>query len=291
MAETRIAVSKDVPASSFTASSAVDNASAAAASDDWGRSDRLETEKGLDVLRTFFDRNAFCTIDRPSGKGKFLVVERGLIDKMRDHWILGKLLAGFSLARVFGRTIDELKDEEIQTVKMACEAENKAWKGRGRWDFAALGIVIAVAGGSKRELVVGLLRGMEAELWGKCRATMTKAFVSKALKEASKEERELLLLEGLLKFGESAWITSLGCKRVGLDFKSVFASGGGANLNLAVSWRSVTRRCVQDDCPIFIPLADASDPEQDLHHQDDEPRRRTSPPNSPPESGRYLDVS
>ncbi|GBG83366.1 hypothetical protein CBR_g37080 [Chara braunii] len=220
----------------------------------FGREHRLETEKGLDVLLTFLNRNAFCTINRPSGKGKFLVIERGLIERMLDHWILGELLARYTLARVFGKTIDELNEEELEIVKVACEAESKAWKGRGRWDFAALGIVIALSGGSRRELVVELLRGMEAELWGRCRVTTPKTLVSKILKEASKEERDLLLLEDLFKFGEGAWITTLGCKRLGLDSKSVFADGG-ANLSLAVSWRSLTRRYAQDDRPIFIPLS------------------------------------
>ncbi|GBG69991.1 hypothetical protein CBR_g4819 [Chara braunii] len=269
----------------------------------FGREHRLQAEDGLDVLFELFNRNVFCVVDKLSGKRKIWVIEKGVVEKMMDHWILGELLAGFVVARMFGRTIDVLNKDELRIVKEACEAENRAWKGRGRWEFAALGLIIAFTGSSKRELVTNLLKGMGAIEWEGFGIAEVKALIARTLKEASEEDKKTLQIEELFKFGEGAWISSLSHSRLGLDFSSDFAGGGGANLNFAVNWCSVTECRVPNARPIFIPLSPSTEPvvtNQELashrrKRQDGTPissaQPRTSPPNSRSESGRYFDMS
>ncbi|GBG66492.1 hypothetical protein CBR_g63074 [Chara braunii] len=157
----------------------------------FGREHRLNSEEGLEVLFEFFNRNAFCVVEKLSGKGRLWVIEKGMVERMLDHWILGELLAGFTVARAFGRTLDELSKEELRTVKEACTVENEAWKGRGRWEFVALGLIIALAGGTKRQLVTNLLKGLEGIEWEGIGIKEVKECVSATLKEASNEGREL----------------------------------------------------------------------------------------------------
>ncbi|GBG80756.1 hypothetical protein CBR_g31311 [Chara braunii] len=265
------------------------------------REHRLGSSKGLDVLFEFFNRNAFCVVEKLSSRGRIWVVERGMVERMLDHWILGEPIAGFAVAKKFGKSVDELVEGELVLVKESCEAESKAWKGKGRWEFVAVGLIIAFAGSSRKEVVSGLLKGMKAIEWEGFGILQVIMLIKKTLKEAKKEERETIRMEDLFKFGEGTWITNLGCKRLGKDFNSIFAGGGGANLNFVVSWRSVTERPVPNERPIFIPLQTPSEQEEEDHggscrrRQISEhfcsPPRKLSPPNSPPESGRYLDVS